>query len=90
MNELYNACHGVIHKYVVWHDVWGNKGFERRPLGTVETRDEMRTRLKILSLLGDKKMPLIKGGRNYVSMTLAEAESVPVVMGAEKIRKFRA
>ncbi len=94
MKSLYEKCHGKKHLYVVWHDVWSSKGFARKMLGTVETKDETRTRVRIIGLFSPRektprgKIPTVEGGRNNVSLTLAEAESTIVVMSAMGQKRF--
>ncbi len=89
MKSLHEKCHGKKHLYIVWHDCYSNKGFLRKPLGLVETKDEMRTRIRIMERLFIKeKMPPMEGGRNNISLTLADAERDPVVACAELGRRF--
>jgi len=74
--------------YVVWKEVWSNRGLVRKCLGAVETSDEVRARLEIMRRVFNSPKTLVEGGRNNITLVSAKAEIIPVVHYAEALRKF--
>ena len=91
LDRLYNHHYGKPNLYIVWHDVWSNRGLIRTPIGVVETKDENKTRLSLICrLFGKNKLKPKLGGRNILSLTLATAESDTVTSNALRMKKFLA